>query len=248
MVNYVNKNENLYISPNVYAFIKNDNNVYIKIHKEEKNINNLSFEDKVFMFEDWVNGWFFNILEALANLDEINFYSGFIILTSSLPYIEMMGQIEQGSNSNRQSKQTFVNKFNKIFEAYKYGDKLIFSKTCLGFEKLNNNGEKKEISEQIYDKIRNGLMHNFMVKGGVKYNYRYPFTFEIEKSPNLDYIIKLNPKKFIVDLKEDFNEYIFKLKNSLEDNDIRKNFEELFPQLHGKLGTIIKEFSGVERE
>lgn len=52
--------------------------------------------DKVFIFEDWVNGWFFNVLEALANLDKMNFYSGFIILTSSLPYIEMMGQIKKG--------------------------------------------------------------------------------------------------------------------------------------------------------
>ncbi len=247
MFNYVNQNEKLYISPHIYAYIQNGD-VYIKINGKEKKISDLSFEDKISMFEDWVNGWFFNILKVFANLNEINF-SGFIILTSSLPYVEMMGQIEQGRSSNRQSRTTFVEKFNKIFRAYKYEDKIIFSKTCLSFEEFENTNEKKEISEKIYDKVRNGLMHNLMVKSGVKYSFKYPFTFEIEKSSiySIKYIIKINPKRLIADLKEDFNEFIYKLKNSPKEDDIRNKFEKMFPRLQGKLDTLKRELSGVER-
>ncbi len=88
-----------------------------------------------------------------------------------------------------------------------------------------------------------------MVKGGVKFSYNYLFAFEIEKydKKEIKYIIKINPEKFINDLKEDFDEYIHKLKSSSEDSDIIKNFKKMLPELHGKFDVLIKEFSGVEK-
>ena len=193
----------IYLSPNVYC---EDGRVCIKgICKE---IRSLSFKDKLFIFEDTIKGWFFEPLSILAKAHEgdINFRTGFIILSSSIAYIELFGSLLEGyfaernrngyrrRNNNRDrykrsSKRLFKKGFNYIFYFFKKSDnnnEIIVdgiyksSNFCSNSEiPEDKRDEIDRIPERIYELIRNGLAHQIFFKGidnGERVGVIYSYT------------------------------------------------------------------------
>ena len=210
----------IYISPNVYC-----KNGKICIKGECKDF--VSFEDKLFIFEDTLKGWFFEPLSILANeyAGDINFKTGFIILNSSIAYIELFGSLIEGRfGNNNNSGELFKKGLNCIFCFCKESDNKIIADGL--FKSLNScsyeeipNDEKNNIQGKIYNLIRNGLAHQFFFKGvireqrriGVIYTYTNPYAFLIEKSENEELII-INPKEFLESLKASLDAYLNFLK------------------------------------
>jgi len=151
-----------------------------------------------------VKEWFLNRATKLVSGKN----NGFLVLMLCLSYLEGVEQYikgeESNGNGNSQSKVFFRNSMHRIYP-----------------NKFNNN----ELN-CLYKEARCGLFHNGMVSGKILINLNYEDSVNI---PDED-TIQINPLKFLIDIKQDFNRYLAKLKdnrNVLE----RRNFNYMFSNI-----------------
>lgn len=124
--------------------------------------------------------------------------NGFIVLMICLSYLEGIEQYKKGVPSDRNSKRFFVESMQRLYP---------------------NKFENYQL-EDLYSDARCGLFHNGMVKGAVIINNKFSESIRFSNGD-----IEISPSKFLKDIKEDFDNYITKLK---EDEEARNLFAEMY--------------------
>jgi hypothetical protein len=127
-------------------------------------------------------------------------HNGFIVLMLCMSYLEGTEQYKEGSSSHRRSQQVFKQAVHRLYP-----------------QRFTDNNLTR-----LYQQSRNGLFHNGMVSGDIIINNDFIASMEF-----LEQDIKINPKKLLSDIKNDFKSYIQALYN--ENNiDMRRNFDQMF--------------------
>ena len=154
-------------------------------------------DDKIKIYERQVNEWFLN---RASNLIEKK-NNGFIVLMICLSYVEGVEQYITGDSSEGHSKEFFISSMRRI-----YGDR--YDENQLG---------------DLYKEARCGLFHNGMTASRIIINNSFFHTIKFHSDDS----IRINPKKLLRDVKQDFEKYLKKLKSHLE-TDLRDNFDSMF--------------------
>jgi L-rhamnose mutarotase len=264
---YLNPNESLYIAPYIRCELKKDDFFLIfEDTQKEIKLDSLSSQDLLRIFQATIYAWYFKPIQSFLNCKtEEKFFKGVIVLQSLLPIIELIGQIKEGQYSYQpgESKKLFKEGFKLLFNwgEIETDKNLIYyiCNTC--DKKLYETPEGEKLLKLIYNHIRNGLIHNGIFKAGVKFSFYYdsPIEIEIENKgkwyeayelnnipskniKNFGITIKINPNTFFEYLKNGFNEFLRKIEN---DKNYKKNFQQMFTELQGKLKTcyILGEFT-----
>lgn len=167
---------------------------------DEKNVIELNpnnTDDKILIYERQVTEWFLNRASRLIKGTN----NGFIILMICLSYLEGVEQYRQGRTSNEKSKEFFRNSIHRIYP---------------------NTFNDIELNE-LYKEARCGLFHNGMVSGKIIINNSFNNAIDFADS----YTIKINPKKLLSDINNDYKCYISELKDN-ENHSIRNKFNDMF--------------------
>lgn len=127
-------------------------------------------------------------------------HNGFIVLMLCMSYLEGVEQYREGRSSNRRSQQVFKQAVHRLYPQ-RYTD--------------NN-------LQRLYLQSRNALFHNGMVSGDIIIDNDFVYSLEF-----LEQDIKINPKKLLSDIKNDFKSYIQALYND-NNLEIRRNFDHMF--------------------
>ena len=174
-----------------------------------------NIDHKILIYEREVQDWFINRASKLVKLEGNNYKTwfinhlrklvngednGFIVLMICMSYIEGVEQYKEGQSSNRQSKIMFKQSLEKIYPNLYSDDNL----------------------ERLYNQSRVGLFHNGMVRGDIIINDSFPSSLSFENED-----IKINPRKLLLDIKNDFNNYIMELRNT-ENIVLRNKFNQMF--------------------
>ena len=159
------------------------------------------------IYEDQVNGWFFNIvLDAFDDMDD----AGFIILMTALSFFESHAQFLFGIDTkNEHFGKCFKDCFQVVFQPSQ----------SLGFSTV----QIDTVTEVFYQNLRNGLFHTAMIRRGIELNrkLKQPFKVNWNKDNNI-HLIVLNPILFAEAIQQYFHSYIQKLK---QDSHLQKNLE-----------------------
>jgi len=210
MPKQIQRNQEIYIAPGILGKYEDGIPIAIDERSENKRLDPRGIDDKITIYEREVNDWFLNPAESLLNHNR--FEHSFIILMVCMSYFEGVEQYKTGVDSNRRSKDCFVDSVKRLYPNQ-------FQDNDLG---------------KLYTKSRCGLFHNGMVKGGVIFNNSYQDVIAFENNGE---IIKINPEKLLLDIKRDFAMYINELRfsNSAANNEqhriLRENFDRMFSVL-----------------
>ncbi len=209
MTKQILRNEEIYIAPEILGKYENGIPVAIDERNDER-LNPRDIGHKITIYEREVNEWFLN--PALRLLRGDSFSNSFIVLMVCMSYIEGVEQYKTGIDSNRRSKEFFVNSIKRLYP---------------------NRFQDSDLNK-LYAKSRCGLFHSGMVKGGVIFNNSFEEAIEFRNNGE---IIKVNPTLLLNDLKDDFARYINELK-AVENNNsdeerrvLRENFDRMFSVL-----------------
>jgi hypothetical protein len=261
-MNFLNNGEQLYISPNIRC-IKRNGRIYLVFENDGNRqvpIEELTFEDKIELFKDTIEGWYFKPIEHLLNIDIHNnerFFKGIIILQSLLPIIELVGQLKTNELSIGRSKFIFTVGFKYLFKVTRVDNGNIL-KYMVGYgERINELSSmyiEDKFYELIYDHIRNGLFHNALLKAGIKFKFgntennflilkignkrnwsRYPIdkNYPLNNIRRFQLDIQIYPNIFFRILRTRF----YKLIKHLKLGCFQDSLENLLPRLHGKVET-----------
>lgn len=180
-------------------FLQKQDDRHKKLAEAGLDINDI--KTKILIYEERVKKWFLNIAEGLKKDNE----AWFVILAIAVSYIEGNQQFREGKSSTRQSKKFFIK-----------GMKRIFDKSDV----------PNQILEKYYDQIRCGLFHDCMTRKSVTLSSesKKPISYTTNQN-NSDCLIKINPHKFFDKIREDFENYIFQLKEGYND-ELIENFEK----------------------
>lgn len=105
-----------------------------------------------------------------------------------LSYLEGVEQYKEGRSNNGASRAFFVSAMKKIYP----------------------NKFSEEDLKQLYQEARCGLFHSGMVQGRIIINNNFSESITFDRS----YDIKINPKKFLRDIKNDFEGYLHILRTN----------------------------------
>lgn len=209
MPKQIERNREIYIAPEILG--KYENGVPVAI--DERNnirLDPREIEDKITIYEREVKEWFLGPAEALLNHN--NFRTSFIVLMVCMSYFEGVEQYKTGVESNRRSKECFIDSVKRVYD---------------------NRFQHRDI-EKLYSKSRCGLFHNGMVKGGVTFSDSLEDVMVFENNGE---IIRINPRRLLLDIKTDFENYLGELRslnNSSSDERLgilRENFDRMFSVL-----------------
>jgi len=145
--------------------------------------------------------WFLETAKKL--LEEGSFIYAPIVIMVCVSYLEGVEQYKSGYSSRNRSTEFFRNSIKKIYPSIA---------RSTSNEKLDN----------FYRLVRCGLFHEASLRGGVTFNDQYSESIEISGEG-----IKINQRKFLQDITEDFRKYIADLKNP-QSVTARENFELIF--------------------
>lgn len=201
------RNQEIYLAPGILGKYENGNPVAIDERNNDARLNPRDIDDKITIYEREVNEWFLNRASDLLEHD--SFDNSFIVLMVCMSYVEGVEQYKTGIESNRRSKECFVDSIKRLYPS-------TFQERDL---------------KKLYVKTRCGLFHNGMVKGGVIFNNTFPEAIEFENNGE---DIKINPTRLLRDLKHDFSIYIRELKSvgiSDQLRVLRENFDRMFSVL-----------------
>ena len=160
--------------------------------------NNLDHKIKIYKRE--VQGWFLEPARRLLKSAN-SFNNSLIILMICMSYIEGVEQYKEGSSSNHQSSRFFISSINKLYP-----------NECFSDDDIRG----------LYSDSRCGLFHNGMTRSRVVFNHDFEKALQFE-----DQRIKVNPRKLLEDIRQDFKNYINLLQN--RNNTIeRENFDRMF--------------------
>ena len=127
-------------------------------------------------------------------------HNNFVVLMICMSYLEGVEQYIQGKSSNGNSNAMFIDSLSRIYPTQ-------FTKKNL---------------KKLYHQSRSSLFHNGMVGRDVIIDNRFaePIKFDTQD-------IKINPRKLLFDIQNDFKSYILKLKN-VTNADLRELFNQMF--------------------
>lgn len=168
--------------------------------RNKKNLNPQNIDDKIEIFERQVNGWFLGVASSL----KIWGNAGFVILNIGVSYIEGIQQNIEGKISRNGSKSCFIRGLKRIF----------------------NLQEPDTLLKAFYEQVRCGIFHDGMTRGKVIISSKFSMVIDFSDQD----IIKINHIKFIDIIRNDFSNYISKLRN-LNDTDSRKKFDNTFTNI-----------------
>lgn len=210
MPKQIPRNEEIYLAPGILGRYENNEPVAIDERNGNKILDPNNVDHKIIIYEREVQEWFLS--PATMLLDENSFNNSFIVLMVCMSYIEGVEQYKTGVDSNRRSKDCFVDSLQRL-----YPDKFL----------------ERDI-KKLYTKSRCGLFHNGMVKGGVAFSSMYVDVIEFRDGGET---IRINPRLLLDDIKADFTAYIRELRTVeiSEDNSrsevLRTNFDRMFSVL-----------------
>ena len=194
------RNYPIYIAPQIRGQINPDGNPIVFDEKNNTNLDPNNINDKITIYERQVNEWFLNRASALLKKED----NGFIVLMIAISYIEGVEEYRQGQVSNHQSKEFFRSGMRRI-----YG---------LNVEDVTLN--------DFYDQVRCGLFHSGMTRHKVIINNTFENIIDFTEHN----AIKINPKKFLKKIQEDFDGYILTLREQ-NNNTERNRFNTMFTNL-----------------
>jgi hypothetical protein len=172
------------IASQIVGYYENDTPKAFDTMKQ-KVLNPTNIDDKIYIYERQVKGWFLNKASKLISNEE----NGFIVLMICLSYFEGVEQYRKGVGSNGRSKEFFKNSIHR-----QYPDK--FTDIQL---------------DELYTEARCGLFHSGMVRGKIIINNEFTSSIEF---PDGDTIL-ISPEKILQDITKDFKKYIIDLRNPL---------------------------------
>lgn len=175
------RNQEIYLAPGILGKFENGTPVAVDERNNGARLNPRDIDDKITIYEREVNEWFLNRASDLLNYNR--FDNSFIVLMVCMSYVEGVEQYKTGIESNRRSKECFVDSIKRLYP---------------------DTFQDRDLNK-LYVKTRCGLFHNGMVKGGVIFNNSFPEAIKFENNGE---IIKINPTKLLEDIKEDFHNYV----------------------------------------
>lgn len=196
----IRRNYPINIAPKIIGLYDNNSVPRAFDEKNRIDLNPNETDDKIYIYERQVNGWF---LERATRLVSSN-NNGFIVLMVCLSYLEGVEQYITGQTSNRRSSEFFRNSMHRIYPE-RFSD-----------EELNS----------FYSEARCGLFHNGMVSGKILISLEYETSVSIPDNET----IQINQKKFLIDLKKDFKDYISLLRDK-SNIELRENFNRMFSNI-----------------
>ncbi|GBO54738.1 hypothetical protein APA_2789 [Pseudanabaena sp. lw0831] len=199
MSKQIQRNEDIYLAIEMLGKYQDENPVVFD-ERSGETLDPKNLDNKIKIYEREVKEWFLDIASRLAEYDE--FKNGFVILMICMSYFEGVEQYKTGVASSSRSKECFKDSIKRLYPE-KFKDKEL---------------------ENLYSKSRCGLFHNGMVKGGVVFSYSFDEPIEFLNARD---IIKINPKRLIDDIKDDFDRYLNDLKD-VTNRTSRENFDRLF--------------------
>jgi hypothetical protein len=179
--------------------------------------------DKIDVFEDWMNGWMLSHAHALCAPQYIlNGESGFAVLTLTAAYFEPIESYYTGQKSHRRSKEFFRKGFLRVFV------NLPATLKANGFRDPNQLA--CDIADEVYDHLRCGLFH----EGGTKHKLMIkdsliPLEFAIETATHDIGGIIISPRRFLAEVQNHLNLYVSALRDPSQTT-LRANFESFFDQ------------------
>ncbi|HOW27338.1 MAG TPA: hypothetical protein PK876_02385 [Elusimicrobiota bacterium] len=157
-----------------------------------------SFEGKVNVFEDRMQGWFLQVArKEIANGPST---ADYVALSIGLAYIEGIEQYRRGRETPR----------NKSGKWFRESARRILK------------GVSGEITSRLWKELRNGLFHTGFTIGFVYLSHGYKEIVELNGER-----LQINPNKFVNAVIEDFNKYITELRKGQE-GEIGRQFLKLW--------------------
>ncbi len=179
-------------------------------------------DDKIDVFEDWMNGWLLRHAHALSDEKYILCkHSGFAVLMLTTAYFEPIEAYHTGQSSNHQSKAFFRRGFLRVFSGLP--------------ETLKRNGyaadadrKAEDIADEIYSHLRCGLFH----EGGTKHKLilredTAPLGFMLEAATGEIGSIVIDPRRFLAEVQHHLDGYVGQLRDPYQ-VDLRRRFERFF--------------------
>ena len=181
---------------------------------DEKKIEDDGIEAKIDVYEDRVQGWFFDQARILEKTSD---QAGFVILQIALGFIEGFAIYLKGEDSKGHSKDFFKSGFNEIFRSMKgeYPPEVL--DRCI---------------EETYMQARCGLFHDGMTRGKVYLSGDFKTPVDVVVRSNGDVVqIRINPHMFLNTVERHFSNYLERLRDSSQDL-LRSNFERAWDLKH----------------
>lgn len=179
-------------------------------------------EDKVDVFEDWMNGWLLRHAHALLDAKYVHRTdAAFAALMLVTAYFEPIESYHTGRSSHGHSKEFFRLGFLRVFSGlpvtlkgngYNDADKLAAT-----------------IADEMYVHLRCGLFH----EGGTKHklivhpNMSKPLGFMLEETTGDVGSIVINPAQFLAEVQNHLQAYVSQLRDPSQ-IDLRQKFEAFF--------------------
>jgi hypothetical protein len=178
-------------------------------------------DDKIDVFEDWMNGWLLRHAHALSD-EKYAFRkdAGFAVLMLTTAYFEPIESYHTGQSSDHQSKAFFRRGFLRVFSG--------LSATLGQHGYADADRVAEEIADEIYVHLRCGLFH----EGGTKYKLLIredtaPLGFMLEKTTGHVGSIVIDPRKFLAEVQHHLQGYVGQLRDPSQ-TDLRQKFEAFF--------------------
>ncbi len=188
----------IYLAPQIVGRINNNGENEVFDEKTGEILDPTDIDDKIKIYERQVKGWFLNRASRFLRGKD----NGFIIIMISISYIEGNEEYRSGVSSNGRSREFFIRGMRRIF--------LINNR----LEQLND----------FYNQVRCGLFHSGMTRNKIIINDdNDALAIEFYDSNT----IKINYRKFLHKIRNDFTIYLRELNNS-ENEIIRNNFNRMF--------------------
>ncbi len=177
-------------------------------------------EDKIDVFEDWMNGWLLRHAHALS--DEKYIYrkeAGFAVLMLTTAYFEPIESYHVGRSSTNRSRAFFKRGFLRVFSGLPATLKPYYT---------DPDREAEEIAGEIYTHLRCGLFH----EGGTRYKLMIredtaPLGFMLEKTTGHVGSIVIDPRSFLAEVQHHLEGSVQQLLDPSH-IDLRQKFETFF--------------------
>ncbi len=189
--------EDIYIAPDIIGKFRNGTYFAEDERNNSHILNPTNINDKILIYERQVQGWF---LDRATRYAANGKYNGFVVLMLCMSYLEGVEQYKQGQSSNGRSSAFFISSINRMYPGQYQNNQL----------------------QNLYRQSRCGLFHNGMVGSDIIINNTLHFPMEFVGDD-----IKINQKLLLIDIKNNFKQYITQLKNT-QNTELRESFNQMF--------------------
>lgn len=195
------RNHSIYIAPQIVGYIDETGQPIVFDEKTNQHLDPNNIDDKITIYERQVKEWFLNRASRFLNRDK----NGFIVLMISVSYIEGVQQYINGRTSQGGDSNNFFQQ---------------------GLRRIFNLNESNPVLSDFYKQVRCGLFHSGMTQNKVIISKTYSIAIDFSETDT----IKINPILFLRAIRDDFNQFIAKLRNPI--NNIERNkFDNMFSNL-----------------